>query len=307
MIILLMQKLGWIVIGVFVAVFPLYVFGITVEKTEGNEKIISYGKDLTPEEKILVFREFPLPETTKPAEIKSVEVTNEEEWKLFKGIIPDAEIGTKAISSIYVEKLDSGQGIQVDTKNITLITPQMFANALVTAGVKDAKIYATAPNPVSGTAALTGIYKSYESLSGKNLDDTAKQVAAKELVQTGDLGEKIGKERAALLVERSKERVVSERAVNPEQIQKIIDDSAQEQNITLTDSQKKELTDLLLKVKELNINLDQLKTQLKNFQVPVEKETVEKPQSWIDKFISFLQSIIDQIFSFVGRIFGMKK
>lgn len=276
---------------------------ISVWSAPVNEKVITYGSDLTAEEKVLIFREFPLPEGTKSGDIKSIEVTNEEEWQLFKGIIPDNEIGTKAISSVYIEKLSGNQGINVEAKNITLITPQMFANAMVTAGIKDAKIYATAPAPVSGTAALTGIYKSYETLTGQSLDTPAKQVAARELVQTGNLGEKIGKERAALLVERSKVKVISEKNIDPEQVNQIIDQTAKEQNVSLTADQKKDLSDLLIKVKTLNLNLDQLKTQLKNFETPTETPTTEKPQSWLDKVLSFIQSLIDEIFSFVGRIF----
>ena len=52
-----------------------------------------------------------------------------------------------------------------DRKNINWVTDAMYTNALITAGVKDAEIQITAPFKVSGTAALTGLMKAYETAS----------------------------------------------------------------------------------------------------------------------------------------------
>lgn len=276
---------------------------LSLAASDDQKKIISYGKDLTQEERILIFRELPLPSDVKSEDLKSIEVTNEEEWKLLKGLVPEDEIGTKAISSVYIEKLDAGQGLKIETKNLTFVTPQMFGNALVTAGVKDANIYATAPQDVSGTAALIGMYKAIESLTGKTLEPEAKQIAAEELVTTGNLGKKVGKERAALLVERTKERMVKENVSSIENITKIINETAKEQNVSLTEEERKTLTELLSKVKKLNLNVDQLQNQLKNFQPEPEPKTETKPQSFLDKMIEFVRSLFNQLFSFVGKIF----
>ena len=292
-----------------IVILTLFVWTSSVlAATVRESKIISYGKDLTSEERILIFREMPLPDDVKSEDIKSIEVTNEEEWKLLKGLVPDDEIGTKAISSVYVEKLDAGEGLKVETKNLTFVTPQMMANALVTAGVRDARIYATAPQEVSGTAALTGIYKAIEALTGKALSSTAKQLAARELIQTGNLGERVGKEKAAVLVERSKERIVEAKNATTKMVEEIVTDTAKEQNITLTESEKKELIEILIQVKKSNLGINELKTQLKNFE-PAEEEKKEKdePDSWFDRVIQFISSIIDRFFSFAGRFFRFKR
>lgn len=297
-----MKKAAIVVVALFVWVSS--VSAATVRES----KIISYGKDLTAEERILVFREMPLPDNVKAEDIKSLEVTNEEEWKLLKGLVPDAEIGTKAISSVYVEKLDTGEGLKLETKNLTFVTPQMMANALVTAGVRDARIYATAPREVSGTAALTGIYKAVEALTGKTLSATAKQLAARELVQTGNLGERVGKEKAVVLVERSKERTIEAKNPTSKVIEEIVTDTAKEQNISLTESEKKELIELMIRVKQSKLDIEELKTQLKNF-APSEEEKEEEtePSSWFDRVIQFISSIIDRIFSFAGRFFRFNR
>ena len=47
----------------------------------------------------------------------------------------------------------------------------MYKNALATAGVTDANIIVAGPFQLSGTAALVGIFKAYEEMTGDNLDE----------------------------------------------------------------------------------------------------------------------------------------
>ena len=289
----------------FLLLIPVLLFGTTFAQTQ-QQRVISFGKDLTVEEKQAVVKDFPLPTDVKLTEIKTLTVTNQDEWQLLKGLVSDEQIGTKAISSVFIEKRNTGTGLEIETKNLSLVTPHMIANALATAGVKDAKVVAVAPLLVSGTAALTGIYKSFEELTGTALTPEAKRTAAEELIKTGNLGEEIGKERAATLLERTKEQVVREKTADKIGIVKVVKKSAQEQNITLTESQKQELADLLLKIKQLNIDLSSLQNQLKNFRETAdEKAPTEEtePGSLFDRIISFIRSLVDRLFSFVGRIF----
>lgn len=287
---------------IYLFLLAILIPGLILAQTS---RVISYGSDLTPEEQIVVLRDFPLPEGIQPSEIKSLKVTNEEEWSLLKGLVPDEQIGAQAISSVYVEKLTGGEGIKVQTKNLTYITPHILANALATSGVTDAKVFATAPRTVSGTAALTGIYKCYEEMSHQTLSAFAKRVAAQELIETGDLGERFGKEQSALLVERAKERVITGKtATKPEAI-KIIKQVAQEQNLKITDEDQARLADLLLKIEGLNLNLTKLQSQLKNFRQAQEQKPAPAPQSFLSKIIAFLQSLFKQLFSFVGRVLGL--
>jgi uncharacterized protein YpuA (DUF1002 family) len=266
-------------------------------------RVVSYGSDLTPEEQIVVFRDFPLPQDLQPGQIKSLKVTNEEEWSLLKGLVPDEQIGTQAISSVYVEKLTGGEGIKVQTKNLTYITPHILANALATSGVADAKVFATAPRPVSGTAALTGIYKCFEELTHQSLSAFAKRIAAQEMIETSALGEKSGKEQSALFMERVKERVITGRTNTKPEVIKIIQQTAREQNLKIANEDQTRLADLLLKIEGLNLNLAKLQSQLKNYRQAQETKPSPAPQSFMSKIIAFLQSLFKQLFSFVGRVF----
>lgn len=87
------------------------------------------------------------------------------------------------ISSIYVVKGEKDSGLQItitDQKKITQVTSEEYTNAAITAGVKDARIYVGSYTPVTGTSALTGVYKAFE-LNGEKLDEKRVEVANEEL------------------------------------------------------------------------------------------------------------------------------
>ena len=127
------------------------------------QAVVSLGADLTIEQQKQMLDYM----NVDRDDINLVTVTNEEEAAYLKGTSAEDKIGTRAISSAYVEELEKGKGISVETYNITWVSEDMYANALVTAGVKDARVIAAAPFKVSGTAALTGIIKAFEEITGK--------------------------------------------------------------------------------------------------------------------------------------------
>jgi len=119
------------------------------------------GADLTPEQVALVYQAFGV----QQGSVVQLTVTNAEERAYLEGYVDSSIIGTRSISCVYVELLGSGAGMNVTTSNITWCTPEMYISALATAGITDARIIVAAPFEVSGTAALTGIYKAYEDMT----------------------------------------------------------------------------------------------------------------------------------------------
>ena len=63
----------------------------------------------------------------------------------------------------------------------------MYKNALTTAGITDADIIVAGPKPISGTAALVGIFEAYEAMTGEAVQDNVVDAALNELVVTGEL------------------------------------------------------------------------------------------------------------------------
>ena len=124
--------------------------------------------------------------------VKEIIVTNADEREYLEGLVDEKKIGSVALSCVYIKLLEEGSGLSIEANNINWCTEQMYINALTTAGITDAKVIVSAPFAVSGTAALTGVYKAYEDITGKSLSDLAKLVGVEELVVTGQLAEYIG-------------------------------------------------------------------------------------------------------------------
>lgn len=56
-------------------------------------------------------------------------------------------VGSHSLSSVLLIPQESGAGLTVETHNINYCTIAMYRNALLTAGVQDAKVIVVAPMP----------------------------------------------------------------------------------------------------------------------------------------------------------------
>jgi uncharacterized protein YpuA (DUF1002 family) len=175
----------------------------------------------------------------------------------------------------------------------------MYLNALTTAGVKDANIVVTAPFPVSGTAALTGIMKAYEVSSGTVIPANVKQAANTEMVQTAKLGDQIGPNNAAKLVAKVKSMIAQNPPQDDSQLRDIINQAAKELGITLTDSQVQSLVDLFDKLKSLNINWQQVGDQINKAANQV-TNYLHSPQG--QNFLDKLKQLFDSLFNAVKAL-----
>jgi uncharacterized protein YpuA (DUF1002 family) len=267
--------------------FPIGAFAdVTV-----GDKIVTVGQDLTTDQRTQILNELGATSSTQ-----IVTVTNQEEQQYLGNLVPKAMIGTKSISSSSITYTTAGSGLHVSTNNITWVTNQMYLNALTTAGVKDANIVVTAPFPVSGTAALTGIMKAYEVSSGTVIPDNVKQAANTEMVQTAKLGDQIGPNNAAKLVAKVKSMIAQNPPQNDAQLRDLINQAAKELGITLTDSQVQSLVDLFDKLKSLNINWQQVGDQINKAANQV-ANYLHSPQgqTFLDKLKQFFDSLINTV------------
>src|SRR5690625_5454661 len=86
-------------------------------------------------------------------------------------------------SSARITLENAGKGITINIitpENITEVSSDMYANALLTAGVEDATVDVVSPVKVSGHSALAGIYKVYD-VEGVELDKVRMELADEEL------------------------------------------------------------------------------------------------------------------------------
>jgi len=164
-----------------------FIFIFNASVYADSSTVVTLGKNLNNEQRNQILEIF----NVKEDETTIIEVNNEEERRYLEGVATEAQLGKITMSSAYVELLEEGSGINVDTYNISWVTKEMYQSALATAGVKDAKVIAAAPLPVSGTGALTGILKAFEQATGIVIDEDQKKVANEEVVTSGELGEEI--------------------------------------------------------------------------------------------------------------------
>ena len=240
----------------------------------------------------------------KRGDVKEMTVTTAEEREYLEGYVDESLIGTRSISCVYVELLAEGAGMDVTTSNITWCTPEMYISALATAGITDAKIVVAAPFEVSGTAALTGVYKAYEDLTGKKLDDLAKAVSTQELTITGELADEIGEMDSTSIVNDLKMMLDETAQMTDEEIREQIIQIAATYNVNLTENQINQLISLCRSLEGLDA--DALKSRVEEVQNTLKKVSDAKTQ--VIGFVEQVKKVVTSIKSFfekIGDIIGL--
>lgn len=228
------------------------------------------------------------------------EVTNAEEHEYLGDYVSASVIGSRALSSVLVQLESNGEGISVETSNITYCTSGMYRNALATAGIEDATIKVAGPFNITGTAALVGVMKAYEEMTGEAIPEESKDAATNELVATGELAESIGDaEDAEDLIALIKEKVVAEGLDSKEEILGAVEEAANQLEINLSDEDRQLILDLMEKISNLDIDVDQLKEQAKAvYDRLVDMGIDLKSESFWQSVKATLNKVIDKIMSF---------
>lgn len=261
-----------------------------------GEQRITMGADLSDAQRASIYEFFGVERGT----IKELTVTNSEERSYLEGLIPDERLGRVALSCVYITVLDAGSGIKVETNNINWCTEQMYINAMITAGIADASVKVSAPYPLSGTAALTGIYKAYEDITGEKLDEDAKAAAAEELITTGELAEFIGSEEATRLINELKKILNNIKSMTDDEVRAEIRRIAAQCNISVTDSQVEQLLTLCRTLQ--NLDVENLQSRLLGW-----LDTVDKLSSVSSWFAKIWRSVLEFLTSIFGGFFGKGK
>lgn len=231
-----------------------------VEIKADDRPYLALGADLTEAQRQTVLSIMGI----DPAQLSDydvVYVTNEEEHQYLGSYIDSAQIGTRSLSSVVIIEREKGSGLNISTNNITFCTVGMYKNALTTAGITDADIIVAGPTGISGTAALVGIFKAYQEMTGDTIDESVVDAALNELVITGWLEESI----EGLTDEEVEEFIAYIKAViaendltDEDSINEVIDEACDKYGVTLTDEERQEIVDLLLKITSLGIDLNGL-------------------------------------------------
>lgn len=231
-----------------------------VEIKEDDRPYLALGADLNEQQRNTVLYLMGI----DPADLSQydvVYVTNDEEHQYLGSYIDASQIGSRSLSSVVIIEREKGAGLNISTSNITYCTVGMYKNALTTAGITDADIIVAGPTGISGTAALVGIFKAYEEMTGENVDDAVVDVALNELVLTGQLEsvlEGVSDEEVEEFIAYIKAVVAEQDLTDEASINEVIDEACEKYGVTLTSSERQQLIDLLLKITSLDIDLSGL-------------------------------------------------
>lgn len=270
---------------------------------------VSIGADLNPEQRATVLSLLGLAEEDL-ANYRVMEVTNEQEHQYLDAYLTNDIIGDQAWSSAKILGREAGHGITVSTQNINYCTAGMYENALATAGVENAEILVAGPVPISGTAALIGIMNAYADMNNEELDADNVDAATDELVTTSKLGESLGdQEKAAELIAVIKQAIAEHGIEKPEDASELIDEAADQMEITLNQEEKEDILSLVDKISKLDLDVNQLKEQAKGIYEKVEKLNIhldkEEVKGILGKigqwFATIWEKLIDLFDSFSGN------
>ena len=252
------------------------------------------GADLSAEQLDSVYSVFGVERGT----VIELSLTNAEERRYLEGYVADEVIGTRSISCVYIELLPEGSGMNVSTSNISWCTGEMYISALATAGITDARIIVASPFAVSGTAALAGVYKAYEDMTGKKLDDIAKLVSTQELTITGELANQIGSMDSTSIVNELKLMLDQTKLMTDDEIRGIIYEISGRYNVKLTETQVGQLIALCRSLEGLDS--DSLKTRVEEVQETLQKVSDAKTQ--IIGFVDTVKKVISSVSGFFEKI-----
>lgn len=228
-------------------------------------KVVTLGADLTQDQKNTMMNYF----KADSSQVQVITVTNQDERDLLGNYVPSEQIGTRTLSCAYVKPTQSG-GIKVRTANLNYVTCNMIATALSTAGVNNCEVVAACPYEVSGTGALTGVMKAYESASGQALDSTKKDLAAKEVVVTGDVGQQVGQDNATNIINQAKMQIIGDNIQNADEIYNIVNNIAVQNGITLSQDELDTIVSLLQQIAQQNYDIQEMKKTLEDIQQNLE-------------------------------------
>ena len=270
--------------------------GITQAEGVINEKlgvpIVVYGANLSDTEKESVKKSL---EVEKEAEVEEISVDGND----LVTYIKDGDSKARMYSSAKITRQEAGKGLVikiVTEKNITQVTGDMYANAMLTAGIEDAIVEVAAPKKVTGHSALVGIYKAYE-VTGETLDTDRTDVANDELNLATKLAEESGidSDKVSELLTEIKKQIAEKNPATKEEIEQIVSEQLEKLNIELSPADRQLLIDLMDKIRSLDIDFSKLSTQLSDLSDKIRDKIGEIDPGFWDKVKEFFSKLVDSV------------
>lgn len=264
---------------------PIYVYGSALTEEQVNQVAKTFGVDV---------------ENTEAVSVSGEDMVH---------YLNDGNADSNMYSSALVERSDDMDGIEViinEPGNITKITEDQYRNAMITAGVTDAKVQVTSPVAVTGESALTGIYKAYDS-QGEGLDQDRMEVAQEELDTTSDITQEnkdvegFSEDQLNDALIAIKQQLAENKGdLTKEEIEEIINNALDERGLgnVITAEQASRLVNLAENYQETDaINSEEVKQQLSDLGEDVANKLGDLKDKAVDS------GLVDKIKNFFVSLF----
>ncbi|RLJ86461.1 DUF1002 domain-containing protein [Planococcus citreus] len=262
-----------------------------------NEKfglpIVVYGGDLSADEKAQVAESL---DVAGEAEVEEIEVTGQDLVKY----ITDGDARARMYSSAKITRTDEGEGLVIEIAtpdNITQVTTEMYANAMLTAGIENATVEVAAPKAVTGHSALVGIYKAYE-VNGEQLDPERTDVANDELSVATELSEGgVDQEKVSELLTEIKKQIAEQNPATREDVEQIVEEQLSRLQIELSPEDRQLLVDLMDRIRQLDIDFSKWSTELEDLSKTIEDKigTIVNDEGFWESIKQFFRDLANTV------------
>lgn len=302
-----------VVAGLSVSMTAFAKSSFTGEYRQGE--ILSFGSSLNQREEAALRDYFGVSD-----EMEAIYVDNETAIKQL-GLAPDALDDYKGgwYSSAYVKLTDQG-GINVSSKNVSLVTNEMFANALITSGILNCEVIVSAPFMVTGESALAGILAGAEEIMGESLSEENKIVAKEEIDTTLEIADEIlnnpdneinsssdSSTVASGIINDIKQQVIKD-SPNSTQIEQIIVNVTNNYGVDLSEESTERIANLMEDVNKLDIDYKDIKETMKNIGDSISESLKEagvklKESGFLEKIGNWFVDLVRGIGEWIKGLF----
>ena len=284
---------------------PVYAATGATDTDSINEKlgppIVVYGGTLSEDQRNEVRKTL---EVNDPDAVVEYDVTGQDVVNYING-----DANARLFSSAKIVRQEEGNGLTINIvtpENITEVSSDMYANALLTAGVSDATVDVVSPVKVSGHSALTGIYKAYDA-EGIVLDKERMEIANEELGVATSLADSEGmsQEKVSQLLTEIKQMIADQNPATREDVEQIVSEQLQNLEITLNEADRQMLIDLFDKMRNIDIDFGAVKTQLEDIASSISDKANELglDASFWEKVANFFSEMFQALGNFFGGLF----
>lgn len=186
-----------------------------------------------------------------------VTVTVDDTVQAMDGVF-DVSFIDSAYSSTAVTCYPAGSGITVSTRNIEAIPPELYALALLTAGMRDVQLAVVAPNdaPALGMTAMTGVFTTSDlaPCPGSANDPARQQLALEQLALVAEIGQDPETVRQVTRVVLDVQQEIVGQQVTPDELDMMVTSRFQAAGVALTDESLAEITGFLDRLSRAEID-----------------------------------------------------